>query len=1361
MSMSTAYRNIRLPAIIGALVLSGTVGVMAAWVMRAAGIIYPAGGPAMVFNTALCFLLVALVLILNNPASPGRLMAQQLIGGVIALIAGLVGGQYWFGYVLGLDWPTLHRWLGDDNPYPGRMSKVTSVTFLAIGLTVILMHRARSLWSGLLVQALTAAVVATGVFGLAGLFLDLRNVYANYLFSELAPYTATGFVVSGLALWLCWREAGWYLSRKLIGKEHQRISLTGVAILSTVVFVSVVTGFKITQNGVVEVMSEGLQQIRKSKVDIFTLDIENRITQARAVATRPASITYLRRLNSQPDDAKVLELLRRVAESFLPLGVSAIAYYSPQGKEWLWVGHFTERPELTVQLSQPHPAFLMWGRGLVLKTRLPMTDDGEIVGTVVVEQALTALTSKIAVVSELGETGEIGMCVLRDGKLHCFPQRLRPHVYSIPYSELLPMSRAVAGKTGVVQTIDYRNQRIIAAYGPLGGLGLGLVAKVDTVEMYAPIRRQFEVASLLLFLTAAAGAFLLYWRIEPLARELDRSRELIRARGERALQFSERQLANLVESAMDAIISIDGAQRIVLVNNAAEKMFGYPSGEMLGQPLERLIPERSHVGYRQHIEAFGKTSITNRAMGTLGLVSGLRADGAVFPIEASISQTGMDEEKRYTAILRDITERKRAAEDLQKASSELRLMLKNMLNAFIVLESVFDENGRYVSFRFGYFNDAYTRIAGVMPEEVRGKDVFKVWPATEQSWVEVYGGVAVTGIPKSFDMYHAPTTGWYHCNAYRPTDSTAQVCVIFEDITERKQAEQRIRQQLEHMNLLDQITRSIGERLELQSIFHVVMRTVEDSLPVDFCCIGMHDQTTGTLRIERAGVKSEAFVNELILSGDGRIGVDKNGLGRCMQGILVYEPDIGEVRFPFPERLARRGLRSMVLAPLRSESRVFGVLVTARCTANGFSSIECEFLRQLSEHVALAASQAQLHGALQQAYDDLRQTQQAVMQEERLRALGQMASGIAHDINNALSPVSLYTDSLLETEPMSRRARGYLETIRRAIEDVSHTLARMREFYRQREPQLQLTPVDMNTLVQEVLDLTRVRWSDMRLREGITIRPQVELAPALPVIMGIGSELREALTNLVFNAVDAMPEGGTLTLRTRLIDAGEAAEYASVVIEVVDTGAGMDEDTRRRCLEPFFTTKGERGTGLGLAMVFGTVKRHGAALEIDTVPGSGTTVRLVFAVPAVDHAKPGQLELPADAPPPSLRLLLVDDDPILLNALRNTLEADGHVIVAENGGAQGISAFRASLDRGETFAAVVTDLGMPSVDGRKVAAAVKEASPATPVILLTGWGQRLVTEGDIPPYVDRVLAKPPKLRELREALAQLCQTKSA
>jgi CheY-like chemotaxis protein/anti-sigma regulatory factor (Ser/Thr protein kinase) len=244
--------------------------------------------------------------------------------------------------------------------------------------------------------------------------------------------------------------------------------------------------------------------------------------------------------------------------------------------------------------------------------------------------------------------------------------------------------------------------------------------------------------------------------------------------------------------------------------------------------------------------------------------------------------------------------------------------------------------------------------------------------------------------------------------------------------------------------------------------------------------------------------------------------------------------------------------------------------------------------------------------------------------------------------------------------------------------------------------------------------------------------------------MGAETEIRDALTNLVLNAVDAMPKGGTLTLRTCTRD-------RLALIEVTDTGVGMSDAVRARCLEPFYTTKGERGTGLGLAMVYGMVQRHSAELEIDSVPGRGTTVRLAFHV--TDTAAEPTVHVP-ERPAEPMRLLLVDDDPVLLQSLQFVLASDGHLVTIADGGQAGIAEFKAAQSRGEPYALVVTDLGMPKVDGRSVAAAIKNASPSTPVVLLTGWGQRLQDDRELPAHVDAVLSKPPRVSEIRATLTK-------
>jgi CheY-like chemotaxis protein len=269
------------------------------------------------------------------------------------------------------------------------------------------------------------------------------------------------------------------------------------------------------------------------------------------------------------------------------------------------------------------------------------------------------------------------------------------------------------------------------------------------------------------------------------------------------------------------------------------------------------------------------------------------------------------------------------------------------------------------------------------------------------------------------------------------------------------------------------------------------------------------------------------------------------------------------------------------------------------------------------------------------------------------------------------------------------------------------------------------------------------------------IELKAELSSELPEIRGADHEIRDAITNLIFNAVDATPNGGVITVRSsvRMSQGQNDPAARCVLLEVIDPGIGMDEETRRRCLEPFFTTKGERGTGLGLAMVFGMAQRHDATLEIDSRPGAGTTMRLLFPISRGTLAATARVHALNVAVTP-LRILVVDDEPALRESLRETLREEGHQVVLSAGGQEGIDAFRAAQQTSEPFDVVITDLGMPYVDGRQVAAAVRAMAALTPIILLTGWGQRMAAEHEVP-EVNCVLAKPPRLRELRAVLAEL------
>ncbi|HZM02898.1 MAG TPA: ATP-binding protein [Candidatus Saccharimonadales bacterium] len=394
----------------------------------------------------------------------------------------------------------------------------------------------------------------------------------------------------------------------------------------------------------------------------------------------------------------------------------------------------------------------------------------------------------------------------------------------------------------------------------------------------------------------------------------------------------------------------------------------------------------------------------------------------------------------------------------------------------------------------------------------------------------------------------------------------------------------------------------------------------------------------------------------------------------------------------------------------------------------------------------------------QKAYDELRQTQQTVVQHERLRALGQMASGVAHDINNALSPIAAYSELLLGTLPdLAEAPRQHLERISQAAGDVAHIVARMREFYRRDLDTEQLGKVNVNQSIEEVIELTRPRWRDLTHRKGISIQVKAELKANPPELVCNASELREALTNVVFNAVDALPQGGVITLATRSVSQLGSARQ-EVQIEVRDNGVGMDEKVRQHCLEPFFSTKIHTGgTGLGLAMVYGMIKRHEGGIEIDSAPGHGTCVRLIFPLREWTPP-PGLPEAAAPEPCRSLRILCIDDEPDLRQLMQDVLEVHHHKVSVAPGGREGLEMFRAHLRGREPYEIVITDLGMPDMDGHHVARAIKAESPRTPIIMLTGWGAMMKADGETAPDVDAVLSKPPRIQELNELLYRMSAT---
>jgi len=412
------------------------------------------------------------------------------------------------------------------------------------------------------------------------------------------------------------------------------------------------------------------------------------------------------------------------------------------------------------------------------------------------------------------------------------------------------------------------------------------------------------------------------------------------------------------------------------------------------------------------------------------------------------------------------------------------------------------------------------------------------------------------------------------------------------------------------------------------------------------------------------------------------------------------------------------------------------------------------------EHCRTLYDQVRVTDGLQKAYEELRRTQQVVVQQERLRALGQMASGVAHDVNNALSPIAAYSELLLTTQPdLLGTSRKYLQIIKTSGEDIAQIVSRMREFYRRRSGLEPLEQVDVNNIIHEVIELTRPRWRDISQREGISIQIQHILEPQMPLLLSDPSEFREVLMNLVFNAVDALVQGGTITFVTRSINIpgseNAGAPVRRLQVEVKDNGVGMDEKTRQHCLEPFFSTKSLRGgTGLGLAMVYGMMQRHEGAIEIESSPGQGTCIRLTFPI----QEKCPQVVrdiLPQVEKTHALHILCIDDEEPIRLLLEDCLTHFNHRVATAASGEQGIKLFRAARLNKQPFEVVITDFGMPKMDGHHVAKTIKAESPLTPIVMMTGWGTIMKEEGKTAPDVDAVVGKPPRMHELNDLLLRI------
>jgi signal transduction histidine kinase/DNA-binding NarL/FixJ family response regulator len=403
-------------------------------------------------------------------------------------------------------------------------------------------------------------------------------------------------------------------------------------------------------------------------------------------------------------------------------------------------------------------------------------------------------------------------------------------------------------------------------------------------------------------------------------------------------------------------------------------------------------------------------------------------------------------------------------------------------------------------------------------------------------------------------------------------------------------------------------------------------------------------------------------------------------------------------------------------------------------------------LRDITDRISVQQALTRSNTKLEKALEELTRTQEQAIQSERMNALGQMVSGIVHDFNNVLMPI-LGLSELLAKDPdaMANReeSQELLDTICSAAGDAKEIVRRLRAFYRPDED-LDVSTISVPALFDRVINTTRPAWETQAQAKGKRVAVTLDTA-SLPTLHANESRIREVLTNLVLNAVHAMPDGGSLTLAAR-----KEEGCATLIIE--DSGEGMSDEVRRRCLEPFYTTKGEEGSGLGLAMCHGIMASHGGAVDIDSAPGCGTRIYLRFPLSAEawdEDADGRNIEEPGDQAA-TLHILVIDDHELSLSLIKRCLERLNHSVTACNSGEEALACLA-----DETFDVVITDKVMPGMPGDEVARAVKAANPNVPVIMLTGFGEGAAESEEMDGVVDSVLGKPVTLKDIRVAIARV------
>jgi len=545
---------------------------------------------------------------------------------------------------------------------------------------------------------------------------------------------------------------------------------------------------------------------------------------------------------------------------------------------------------------------------------------------------------------------------------------------------------------------------------------------------------------------------------------------------------------------------------------------------------------------------------------------------------------------------------------------------------------------------------------------------------------------------------------------------------------------------IKQLTVLHDMGKTLSSTLDLDELLKKALELLCEHWGYAACAIFLLDKAKDELYIKQVMGRDFEKVKHLRF----RVGLDGIVGWVARTGEPFYAPDVSRDPHYSP---ASPETKSEAAFPFKIRDQIMGVLDIESNELNGFDPEDLKVLASFASQVSISVENARLFSDLKQTLKELKQAQDQIIQTEKLRAMGEMASGVAHDFNNVLAVIlgniQLLLYQLDHLTPEELRER--LGIIERSSKDGAETVRRIQEFTGVRRDK-EFVPLSINEIIVEVISITQPRWKDQSQKKGIQI-DLVRKLEDVPLIVGNPSELREVLTNILFNAVDAMPAGGRIALSTD-------RQEDRVEVRIADTGIGMTEEVKRKVFDPFFTTKGVTNSGLGMSVSYGIVKRHGGEILVDSEPGKGTT--FVLRLPTclgeeeteIRSAKPVKKEIPC------VRILVIDDEQSVRDILSRMLRTKGHEVVVASSGEEGIDRFRS-----EKFDMVFTDLGMPRISGWEVGKAIKEINPKVPIAMITGWGMEMNREKMSGSGIDLVVSKPFDFDQVIELISEAIELK--